>query len=164
VIPVTNSQPPNDADFARMEGELFDRITVRHRRQVVRHRLLAAAALVVVAGAGVAAGTIANPSQQRDTASCYGGDSLTSQVSQGAASNNTDFSVKTGVPPSAAKVARVVSMCGNLWEAGRFGSPQTTAPKLQACLQDNLVIAVFPKKNASESADAFCTKLGLSAP
>jgi hypothetical protein len=164
VIPVTNSQLPNDSDFARIESELFARITVHHRRQVVRHRLVAAAALVVLAGAGVAAGTVANPNQQRNTASCYGGDTLSSRVSQVAASNGTDVGVNAGVPPSAAMVARVVSMCGNLWDAGTFGSPEPTTPKLQACLQDNLVIAVFPKKNASVSADAFCTRLGLSAP
>jgi hypothetical protein len=147
-----------------METELFQRITVRHRRQVLRHRLVAAAAIVFLAGAGVAAGTVANPSQQRNLAYCYSGDSLSSQSAQNMLSNNFDPKSKPSARPSAAKVARAVALCDTVWEAGVFGSAVTKPPKLQACLQDNLIVSVFPKKNDLETADDFCGNLGLSAP
>lgn len=155
---------PSDAEFSRIENELFERITVRHRRQVVRHRLVAAAAIVVLAGAGVAAGTIANPSQQRNLAVCYSADSISSQSAQSMLPNNLDLKSKSGTRPSAAKIARAVVLCVSVWQDGVFGSPTTSPPKLQACLQDNLQIAVFPRKNRSESANEFCSSLGLSAP
>ena len=161
----TTSHLPTPAEFERLEGELFKRINVHHRRQVLRHRLVAAAAIVVLAGAGVAAGTVANPSQQRNLAYCYSGDSLSSQSAQNVLSNNFDPKSKPNARPSAAKVARAVALCDTVWEAGVFGSPATKAPKLQACLRDNLIVSVFPKKkNDSGSADDFCGNLGLSAP
>jgi hypothetical protein len=161
---VTSSHLPSSSDFDRMENELFQRITVRHRRQVLRHRLVVAAAVVILGGAGVAAGTVANPSQQRDLAYCYSGDSLSSQSAQNMLSNNFDPKSEPDVRPSAAKVARAVALCGGVWEAGVFGPAVAKPPKLQACLQDNLIVAVFPKKDSSEPAEEFCGDLGLSAP
>jgi len=161
---VASSHLPGSVDFDRMETELFQRIAVHHRRQVLRHRLVSAAAIVFLAGAGIAAGTVANPSQQRNLAYCYSGDSLSSQSAQNMLSNNFDPKSKPNARPSAAKVARAVALCEAVWEAGVFGSTVTKAPKLQACLRDNLIVSVFPKKNDSESADDFCGNLGLSAP
>jgi hypothetical protein len=164
VTPVTDSPAPTHEDFALIEKKLFTRIGVRYRRQVVRHRLIGLAAIVVIAGAGVAAGTVASLKQQSNTASCYGGDSLNSQMSEGATSSATGQSAEAGVTPTAAAVARVMRLCDDLWEAGMFGTPTKHPPRLQACLQDNLVIAVFPKRNESLAPDAFCNNLGLSAP
>jgi len=155
---------PDDVEFARIENELFDRITVRYRRQVVRHRLVALAAVFVIAGAGVAAGTVGTSREQSDLAYCYSAASLSSQVAGSAVPNNGKLHTPTGSRPSAAKVARAVDICGAAWKAGVFGSARPSAPRLRACLQDNLVIAVLPKRNASESADTFCSDLGLSAP
>jgi hypothetical protein len=161
----TSSHLPSSVDFERMETELFQRITVRHRRQILRHRLVAAAAIVFLAGAGVAAGTVANPSQQRNLAYCYSSDSLSSRSAQNVLSNNFDPKSKPNARPSAAKIARAVALCDTVWEAGVFGSSVTKAPRLQACLRDNLIVSVFPKKKSDpESADDFCGKLGLSAP
>jgi hypothetical protein len=160
-----SSHLPSSVDFDRMETELFQRIGVRHRRQVLRHRLVAAAAIVLLAGAGVAAGTVANPSQQRNLAYCYSGDSLSSRSAQNVLSNNFDPKSKPNARPSAAKVARAVALCDTVWQAGVFGPAVTKAPKLQPCIQDNLIVSVFPKKkNDSENADDFCGNLGLSAP
>jgi hypothetical protein len=155
---------PSDADFVRIEDALLDRVTVRHHRQVVRHRLVAVAVVVVLAGAGVAAGTVANNSQQLNLAYCYGADSAGSKSTQAVLPNNGEEQARAGVRPDAAKVATAVAGCTQIWESGYFGSSSSKVPKLQPCLQDNLTIAVFPRKNASESADAFCDNLGLSAP
>ena len=159
----TNHSLPSEADFARLEGELFARIGRKHRSQVLRHRLAAAALVVAVAGAGVAAGTIANPTQETRFAYCYAADSTNSQSQQ------TILSVRSGldgaIRPSAAKVARAVTLCGGLWTAGVFGTaPANSAPHLQACLRDDLVIAVFPRTHATGSASRFCENLGMSAP
>ena len=147
---------PSDAEFARIESELFERITVRHRRQVMRHRLAALAAVFVIAGAGVAAGTVATPREQADLANCYSAASTSSQDAQSAVPNNGKLHTPAGSRPNTAKIARAVEICAAGWEAGIFGSPSKTAPKLQACLQDNLVIAVFrgrtPRKAPTPSA------------
>ena len=159
---------PGDADFTRLEGELFDRISVRHRRAVFRHRLVAAVAVLVVAGAGVAAGTIANPSQQSNLAYCYGGASTTSQAVQGLLPNNGAFRLKPGSKPSGARIARALSLCEGSWRDGIFstssGPGPFAVPPLQVCLRTDLIVSVFPKKNAGESARAFCDSLGQSAP
>jgi hypothetical protein len=164
----SESQLPSIADFERLEGELFDRITVRHRRRVVRHRLVVAAAVVAIAGAGIAAGTVASPQQQGTAAYCYAGDSLNSQVAQSMLPNNASFALKHGSRPSAAQIADIVSLCKGGWAGGIFSKSSSTGPfavpKLQACLRDDLVVAVFPKKARAVRADAFCNSLGLTAP
>jgi hypothetical protein len=162
----TNHSLPSDTDFARLEGELFARVGRRHRRQVLRHRLVAAAAAVAIAGASIAAGTIANPTREAKFAYCYAAASTASQ------SQTTILSVKSGLEgandslkPSAAKVKSAVTLCGGLWSAGVFGDTSAgKMPRLQPCLRDDLVIAVFPRKNSDGSAARFCENLGMSAP
>ena len=162
------SNLPSGADFERLEGELFARIGLRHRRQVLRHRLVAAAIVVTLAGAGVAAGTIANPSQQVNLAYCYGGTSPGSPVTQGVLPSNGIFTSRPGSRISPARVARALALCEGSWKSGIFstsgGNAPFPVPRLQVCLRDDLIVSVFPKKNAQESANAFCNSLGLSAP
>jgi hypothetical protein len=159
---------PSAADFARLEGELFDRVTVRHRRQVLRHRLVAIAAVLVVAGAGVAAGTIASPTQQSKFAYCYSGSDTGSAVAQVGLPNNKNFDSKPGTTATTAQVANAVLLCKGLWRSGVFNtssqSGPVAVPKLQVCLRDDLIVSVFRKPKNSESAEAFCNNLGLGAP
>ena len=159
---------PSESDLARLEDTLFERISARYRRQVLRHRLVTVAAVLVVAGAGVAAGTIANPTQQSDLAYCYGGPSTSSQVAQGLLPTNGIFGSKPGHRPSAALISRALSLCEGSWKSGFFdktgGVGPFPVPTLQVCLRDDLIVSVFRKPKAAESADAFCSNLGLSAP
>jgi hypothetical protein len=162
----TNHSLPSDTDFSRLEGELFSRIERQHRGQVFRHRLVAVAAAVAIAGASIAAGTIASPSQETKFAYCFASASTASQ------SQTTILSVKSGLDgtngslkPSAAKVRRAVTQCDGLWSAGVFGAASVgKTPKLQPCLRDDLVIAVFPRKGSNGTAEKFCENLGMSAP
>jgi hypothetical protein len=153
----TNHSLPSESDFARLEGELFARIDRKHRGQVLRHRLAAATIVVAVAGAGVAAGTVANPTQEHAFANCYASASTSSTMHQ------ADFALKDEYTrPTRTDEARAIAQCGSLWDAGVYGNP--SRPRLQACLADNLVISVFPRGNRSGSATAFCENLGMSAP
>jgi hypothetical protein len=153
----TNHSLPSEADFARLEGELFARIGRKHRGQVLRHRLAAAAIVVAVAGAGVAAGTVANPTEEHTFANCYAAASTSSALIPTQFAKNNYY-----IQPSSANVARAVRQCGALWDAGLYGS--ASQPRLQACLADNLVLAVFPRTKAEGSVAEFCEKLGMSAP
>ena len=158
------SQLPSGDDFVRLEGALFDRITVRHRRQILRHRLVAVAAILVVAGAGVAAGTIANPTQQSKFAYCYDGTTMTARVAQVVIPTNPH---SEKVNP-ATQVANALLVCKSIWSGGVFNKSNGTGPfpvpKLQVCLRDDLIVSIFRKPTASMSAEAFCNNLGLSAP
>ena len=162
------TDPPSADDFVRLEGTLFERIAVRHRRQVLRHRLIATAAVLVVAGAGVAAGTVANPHQQSNLAYCYSGPNTSSQVSQTLLPNNGAFRLTSGSKPTAARIARAVQLCEGAWTAGIFNKTGASGPfpvpKLQVCLRDDLIVSVFRKTNSGQSATAFCEGLGQSAP
>jgi len=161
-----NSDLPSSADFARIESQLFDGIDVRYRRQVLRHRLVATAAILVLAGAGVAAGTVANTHEQTNVAYCYGGTSTSAQQSQLELPTNKDFSTKAGTKTTTAQVSNAVALCASLWRQGVFStSPggSSAVPALQACLRDDLVVSIF-RKVRSENADTFCNNLGLSAP
>jgi hypothetical protein len=162
------SGTPNADDFARIEAQLFERIAARHRRQVLRHRLVAVAAVLVVAGAGVAAGSIASPNQQSNLAYCYGGSSTSSQVAQALLPSNGAFRLVAGSKPSAARIARALQLCEGSWQSGLFSKSSASGPfrvpRLQVCLRDDLIVSVFPKKNATESAKTFCESLGQSAP
>jgi hypothetical protein len=161
------SDLPDAADFAAIETRLFARIDTRYRRQVMRHRLIAVAAVLVVAGAGVAAGTIANPQQQGTFAYCYHGANASSRVADLSVPSNEKFHSKAGTTATAAQVENALALCRSVWQDGGFnksaaGGPYPV-PNLQVCLRDDLIISVFRKSN-SESADAFCNNLGLSAP
>ena len=154
---IARSDLPDSDDFARLEGDLFERIAVRHRRQVLRHRLVAVAAVLVVAGAGVAAGTIANPTEQSKSAYCYSGSDTGSAVTQVVLPSNAHFDSKPGATATAAQVANAVLLCKGLWRSGVFstGSRSGAVPELQACLRDDLIVSVFRKTKATTSAESF---------
>ena len=158
------SSVPTPADFARIEGELFERITVRHRRRVLRHRLVAVATVLVLAGAGVAAGTIANPTQQSKFAYCYDGATMTARVAQVVIPTDPH----SGTVDPTAQVANALLVCKSIWRGGVFSKGNGTGPfpvpKLQVCLRDDLIVSIFRKPTAGQSAEAFCNNLGLSAP
>jgi hypothetical protein len=164
----SRSELPSAAEFAHIESQLFDRIANLHRRQVVRHRLVAAAAVLVVAGAGIAAGTVANPTQQSKFANCYEGDNTNSQLAQVAFPTNRGYVSKHETRPSAAQISNALFLCKSVWSGGGFSSGSDSGrfavPALQVCLQDNLVVSIFRKTETGEGADAFCGRLGMSAP
>ena len=158
----------NSTDFARLEGQLFERVTEQHRRRVIRHRLVATVAIVVVAGTGVAAGTIANQSQQSNVAYCYRSDSLTSRVTEGLLPDYPTLSSQPGSKPATQRIAYAVAICKGAWKDGMFSRSTDVGPfavpKLQVCLRDDLIVSVFRKTNSHETPGAFCEGLGLSAP
>jgi hypothetical protein len=162
------SELPSSTEFARIEGELFERIAIRYRRQALRHRLVAVAAVLVLGAAGVAAGTTVNTSQQGRFAYCYSGPTTNSRVAQLALT----YESKAGSNPVAgatkARAASALFICSAAWRGGVFNRSSSSgpfpAPKLQVCVRDDLIVSVFRKTNATESADAFCDNLGLSAP
>jgi hypothetical protein len=149
---------PSDEDFARMEGELFTRLERGHSRRIHRHRLvLVAAAALVVAGGSVAAGTVANPAAQTHLSYCYHGSDTSSAYS------TTLMSDGQKRLPRSTSVAEALASCGSEWRQGFLG-PKSD-PKIQACLEDNLLVAVFPRKPGDNSSAAqFCDDLGMSAP
>jgi hypothetical protein len=159
---------PSSDDFIRLEGEVFERISTRHRRQVLRHRLVAVAAVIVIAGAGVAAGTIANPTQQSKFAYCYQGSTTNSRVAQLGFPTNRGYATRPGSSVNPEQVANALFLCEGAWQNGIFDSTGDTGPfpvpRLQVCLRDDLIVSVFRKSNAAESAETFCNNLGLSAP
>jgi hypothetical protein len=164
----SQSELPTSAEFSRIESQLFDRIAKVHRRQVARHRLVAAAAILVLAGAGVAAGTVANPTQQSKFANCYEGGNTNSRLAQVAFPTNRGFVTKHETRPSAAQISNALFLCKSLWSGGGFNPGSSSGPfavpALQVCLQDNLVVSIFRKTDTTENADAFCGRLGMSAP
>jgi uncharacterized membrane protein len=166
----THSTLPDADDFARMEHELFDRLETGHTRKVRKHRLIAAASIVLMAGGGVAAATVVDQRAETHQAFCYGAASTADNPAQvttpdsrtpggaGIRAESTDY------------VDSAVQNCLALWQAdyfstGKIGSSTDFAvPDLQACLRNDLVIAVFPRINSEASPAAFCSALGLSAP
>jgi hypothetical protein len=162
------SDLPSSADFARIEDKLFTRINQRYRRQVLRHRLVAVAAVLVVAGAGVAAGTIATPSQQERFAYCYGGSTTSSHSVQLALT----YQSKAGSDPTAGaskkREAGALLLCRSAWKGGVLNTTSSTGPfavpPLQVCVRDDLALAVFRKPSGDINATTFCENLGLSAP
>ncbi len=165
---IEESGLPGPDVFDRLEGELFGRIATRHRRQVLRHRLVAVAAVLVIAGAGVAAGTIANPTQQSKFAYCYQGSTTSSRVAQFGFPTNRGYATTPGSSVNPKQVANALFLCEGAWQNGIFdttgGTGPFAVPRLQVCLRDDLIVSVFRKPKAAESADAFCNNLGLSAP
>jgi hypothetical protein len=159
----TNHLLPDEKEFARMEAELFGRLEHSHTRQVRRHRLVAVASIVLLAGGGVAGVTEANQSVVSRAAYCYAGADTNSQHSLGQISGAAALNNDTSAPDVRAKVAALaVQSCAAVWAIGLLGST-TTAPPLQACVRNDQVIAVFPKDGATTPAE-FCDNLGMSAP
>ena len=164
----TSPDFPSADDFIRLEDQLFHRISARHRRQILRHRLVVAAAMLAIAGAGVAAGTIANPSQQSMFANCYQGSTTNSRLAQVAFPTNRGYATTPATSASPQQISNALFLCRTLWRDGAFSGSSKPGPfpvpKLQVCLRDDLIISVFRKTNTSESPDAVCDRLGLSAP
>jgi hypothetical protein len=167
---ITSHSLPGEEDFARMEASLFVRLERSHTRQVRRHRLVAAASVVLLAGAGIASVTQANGLVVSNAAYCYAAASTSSRSVQVEAPD-----VHMGGGKIAAAKSRAGSVivaerhCLDAWEVGIFAassgsSPQViTVPVLQSCIRNDLVVAVFPK-DSGESADQFCNDLGMNAP
>jgi hypothetical protein len=162
------SDLPNSADFARIEDQLFARIGVAYRRQVVRHRLIAVAAVVILAGAGVAAGTTATATQQGRFAYCYEGSTTASKVAPLILDDQSNKGSNPAAGSTKAREANVLLICQGAWRNGVFNttsaSPPFAVPKLQACVRDDLAVSVFRRGSSTLSAAAFCDRLGLSAP
>ena len=157
---ITPSMLPSEEDFARIEASLFGKLERSHTRQVRRHRLVAAAAVIVVAGAGVAAATITDALTAQHVAYCYPAASTASTpvtVQAPDAAPTSDGGAGSAVPTALAN-------CAAAWQAGWL-SPSSTpsSPTLQACVRSDQLIAVFPNA-AGETASAFCAGLGLIAP
>lgn len=134
-----------------------------HRR---RNRAIAGGAtLVLLAGTGVAAITIASQAAQDRSAHCY------------AAADTSSLSTQVGIPDEAIgddgtavpirvdadRAAQALDLCGSVWRSGFFatdGVPvddgrQHDVPPLTACLRPDQVIAVFPGEDEQvcESVD-----------
>jgi hypothetical protein len=151
---------PDEQDFARIEGELFEKLERSHSRKARRHRLVIAASVVVLAGAGVAGVTQANGTAVNRAAYCYSAANTGSKSIQ--AQSAPDASNLTGAAQRARSAKLAVDTCGDAWNAGVLGSG-TSIPPLQACIRNDQVVAVFPSSGAV-AADAFCSNLGMSAP
>ena len=160
---LTSHKLPSSDDFARLEGELFARLERGHTRQVRRHRLVAAAAIVMVAAGGtVAAGTVANPAAQTNLTFCYPGSDTSSRPTEALPLDAQNAGGKQ-LPLDATRINDALASCTTVWQSGVLGTT-VQHPTLQACIQDNLTVAVFRKSDDSESAADFCDNLGLSAP
>jgi hypothetical protein len=159
---MTNSVLPSDADFARMETELFGRLEHSHARKVRKHRLVAVASVLLLSTAGVAGVTEANGTVVNHAAYCYQSADTSSQYVQGQAVDMLEQSDGTGATSRQKQATLAEQSCGLAWSTGSIGN-SATVPTLQACVRNDQVFAVFPKDNAL-SAVTFCTNLGLSAP
>lgn len=161
---------PDAGEFARMETELFSRLERGYTRQVRRHRIVAAGAIVLLAGGGVAGVTVANTPSQSWLAYCY---ATADTGAQTVAVSSANVEGEHGAPAVTQKlgdrIANAVSRCGAVWEAGVF-SPTTSSsvthsiPLLQPCIRNDQIIAIFAKGSADETAALFCGDLGMSAP
>jgi hypothetical protein len=157
---ITPSMLPSEEDFARIEANLFGKLERSHIRQVRRHRLVAAAAVIVVAGAGVAAATITDALTAQHLAYCYPAASTASTpvtVQAPDAAPTSDGGSESAIPAALAN-------CAAAWQTGAL-SPSSTpsSPTLRACVRNDQLIAVFPYAG-DDAASAFCRSLGLTAP
>ncbi len=159
---ITSEELPSADDFARLEGELFTRIERSHNRQVRRRRFVAAgAAVLLVAGGSAAAGTIANPQVQSNVTYCYRGADVASGYAEDV---NADEDANPTTSPrfGPKRIANAVGNCAAIWQEGIFGT-KIEHPDLQACIQDNLIVAVFLRDNTESAAD-YCEDQGMTAP
>jgi hypothetical protein len=154
-----------------MEASLFTRLERSHSRQVRRHRLVAAASVVVLAGAGVASVTQANTVVVSNAAYCYSADSSGARAVQVEAPD-VHFLKGGNIPGAKSRVhaANVaLDQCNALWAGGFFAPSGSasgqviTVPVLQSCIRNDLVVAVFPE-NSAATPDQFCNDLGMNAP
>jgi hypothetical protein len=164
---INNQVLPDEQEFADLEAKLFSRLEHGEKRKVRRHRLVAAAAIVMISGGAVAANSVATDSSQQNLATCYSAADTGShsvQLSGALSRSATDHSLTlTSIHE---RTASALSRCGAAWQAGVLAggsaTPTTTVPALQACLSNNQVIEVFPKSDSRVTATAFCGNLGLS--
>jgi hypothetical protein len=158
---------PSSEEFESLERRLFTSIDRRQKGRVLRHRLVLSAAVVAIAGASIAAGTVVTPRQEAGVAYCYAGNSTTSQRAE-VALPDAKVHIVQGQRPSASHVTAAVRQCGSVWRLGVFSQSSKSGsfpvPRLQACVRDDLAIAVFPKHGSQASPSAFCSKLALTAP
>jgi hypothetical protein len=160
---ITKPLLPNAEDFARMEAELFGRLERSHTRQVRRHRLVAAASIVLLAGGGVAAVQVASTPAVSHEAYCYATADANARTVE-ASRPTVVGSNLTAAQVLADRVTQATSDCLLVWNAGIFSDSKViTVPQLQACVRNDQVIAVFPKATADSATD-FCDNLGMSAP
>lgn len=161
---------PDEADFARMESDLFVRLEHAHARQVRRHRLGAVGVVVVLAGSSVAAATVASAPAQSNLAYCYSAAATGSTNTQVATADILGtMASRTGNADQSLRIANALARCGQAWQAGVFAAPSVHSvrhaiPTLQPCIRNDQVIAIFPRKTVTTSAAAFCDALGMSAP
>jgi hypothetical protein len=158
----TNHLLPDEKEFARMEAELFGRLEHSHTRQVRRHRLVAAASIVLLATGGVAGVTEANHASVTSAAYCYSAANTNSTVSVGYYGDALRKDGLSGGTERTEAAALAVVSCQAIWTTGVLGAG-ATAPPLQACVRNDQVIAVFPKDDATPAGE-FCDNLGMSAP
>jgi hypothetical protein len=158
---------PSSEEFEALERRLFTSIDRRQRRRALGHRLALSAAVVAIAGASIAAGTVVTPRQEAGVAYCYAGSSTTSQRAE-VALPDAKVHIVQGQRPSASHVADAVRQCGSVWRVGVFSTSTKSGtfpvPRLQACVRDDLALAVFPKLGSQATPSAFCSKLALTAP
>ncbi len=160
---ITKPLLPDAEDFARMEAELFGRLERSHTRQVRKHRLVAAASIVLLASGGVAAVHVASTPAVSHDAYCYATADPNARTVE-AARPTVIGSNESAAQILADRVSQATSDCLLVWNAGIFSdSKVVTVPQLQACVRNDQVIAVFPEAATDTAAD-FCDNLGMSAP
>lgn len=147
-----------------MERELFGRLERGHTRQVRRHRLVAAASIVVLAAGGIAGVQIASVPAISHNAYCYASADAKARVVQ--ASRPTENNEgESAAEIMSDRVAQANADCLLAWNAGIFGDSGKviTVPPLQTCVRNDQIIAVLPNTAGTEPA-AFCTSVGMNAP
>lgn len=140
---------------ARIEQRLLSVASGARQTRARRNRALAGgAALVLLAGTGVAAITIASQATQDRRAHCYAAADTSSLSTQVGIPDETIGDDGTAVPirADADRAAQALDLCGSVWRVGFFATGevpiddgrQHDVPPLTACLRPDQVIAVFP--------------------
>ncbi|WP_206447642.1 hypothetical protein [Agrococcus sp. KRD186] len=152
---------------ARIEQRLLTAAAGARQTHQRRNRAIAGgAALVLLAGTGVAAVTIASQAAQERSAHCYAAADTSSLSTQVGIPDEVTDSNGTTLPIRADsdRAAQALDLCGSVWRVGFFatdGVPvddgrQHEVPPLTACLRADQVIAVFPG-----SDEQLCESVGL---
>jgi hypothetical protein len=156
-----------DSAAARIEQRLVAHAAGARQSHRRRNRAIAGgASLLLLAGSGVAAVTIASQSLQERSAHCYeAADTASLSTQVGIPDEVTDESGSTDpLRADSDRAAQALDLCGSVWRSGFFatgGVPvddgrQHEVPPLTACLRSDQVIAVFPS-----SDDQLCESVGL---
>lgn len=140
---------------ARIEQRLLSVASGTRQSHRRRNRAIAGgAALVLLAGTGAAAITIASQAAQDRSAHCYAAVDTSSLSTQVGIPDEAIGDDGTAVPIRADsdRAAQALDLCGSVWRVGFFaadGVPvddgrQHEVPPLTACIRSDQVIAVFP--------------------